>query len=240
MPNGLSPPTPLFSRADLLEGGRRTIAMSAAVIVFGLIFGAAAVTAGLGAVEAIFMSATVFAASAQFTALTLWADPPPIAAIVVAAVLITSRLALFSTSLAADMRGASLPKRLAALTIVSDYPWAASRNADASQSRAALYLGSALCMYSAWVAGTALGAFGADIVPVDLLTAFSFAGPLFLIFVIVPILRQKRDAIIPACIAGATAIALDGVAPASAIVPAAVTASGAVALILLRPRTHGH
>ncbi|EWH03138.1 AzlC family ABC transporter permease [Halomonas sp. BC04] len=59
--------------AGIIVGIRRMAPLCLFVVVFGLAFGVAALSRGLSGLEAMLMSALVFAGASQFAALELWA-----------------------------------------------------------------------------------------------------------------------------------------------------------------------
>ena len=65
------------TREEFRDGVITIAPLELAATPFGFIFGAAAVEAGLTPWEAIVMSLTVFAGSAQFLAVSLWSHPAP-------------------------------------------------------------------------------------------------------------------------------------------------------------------
>jgi 4-azaleucine resistance transporter AzlC len=138
------------------DGARRIAPIGAAAAVFGASFAVLARTADFTAAEAIVMSATTFAGSAQFAAASILGTGGTVAAAVVAASLLNARYAPVSVTVASDFRGGMLRRLLEAQLIV-DESWAMSRRPDGSHDRR-LLIGGGLVLYVCWVGGTGLGA----------------------------------------------------------------------------------
>ena len=100
-----------FTRAGALAGARRTVPLGVSAFAVGAVFGVLARQAGLGLPEALLMSALVFAGSAQFVALGLWATPLPVLAIVLTTLVVNLRHVLMGAALRSWL--ARLPAPLA-------------------------------------------------------------------------------------------------------------------------------
>src|SRR5437868_15442835 len=100
--------------------------LAAVVGVFGISFGVlAAGTSGFGELAALAMSATTFAGSAQFAAITVLAAGGQLLPAVVAAVLLNLRYLPIGISVAPSLRGGWLQRFLQAQLVV-DESWAVS------------------------------------------------------------------------------------------------------------------
>src|SRR4029453_8168670 len=88
-----------FSLAGAQRGARRTLPIGVSVLVYGTVFGGLAAQAGLSPLEAVLMSALVFAGGAQFIALELWQAPLPIVALVLTTLVVNLRFLLMGASL---------------------------------------------------------------------------------------------------------------------------------------------
>src|SRR5215211_4083166 len=113
-----------FTLAGALAGARRCVPIAISGCGIGLVFGTLAGQAGLGAGEAVLMSALVFSGAAQFVVLGLWAVPPPVATIVLATLVVGLRHVLMGAVLAPVF--SKLP-RLKAYGSVFFMLWLASR-----------------------------------------------------------------------------------------------------------------
>src|SRR5262249_13140576 len=138
-------------------GARAAVPLAVAVAAFGVSFGVLARAAGFSRWAAIVMSATTFAGSAQFAAVSVVGAGGVVAA-VAAAALLTARYAPIGLSIAPDLRGGPL-RRLLVAQLVVDESWAIAASGDGHYDRG-LLVGAGLLLYAAWVAGTAVGVVG--------------------------------------------------------------------------------
>ena len=128
----------------------------AAAAAFAASFAVLSPQAGFDAVSAIVMSATTFAGSAQFGAVSVLDTGGGVAAAVAAAVLLNARYAPISVTVADQFEG-SLLRRLLEAQLIVDESWALSRREDGRYDRR-LVIGGGVVLYVCWVGGTALGA----------------------------------------------------------------------------------
>ncbi len=112
--------------------------------------------AGLTQIEAIVMSAIVYAGSAQFSAVAILAQGGGAGAAIVAAALMNSRFLPMGVALAPSLRGGVVKRALQGQTVV-DASWALASRPDGSFDRGLLF-GSSAAQYTTWVTGTAIGA----------------------------------------------------------------------------------
>ncbi|HYM57617.1 MAG TPA: AzlC family ABC transporter permease, partial [Solirubrobacteraceae bacterium] len=124
--------------------------------LLSLSFGVVAQEAGLSALEAIVMSAIVYAGSAQFSAIAILAQGGGVGAAITAAALMNSRFLPMGVALAPSLRGGPLKRALQGQAVV-DASWALAARPDGSFDRMLLF-GSSAIQYVSWVTGTAVGA----------------------------------------------------------------------------------
>jgi branched chain amino acid efflux pump len=125
-----------------------------AVVVFGASFGVLARSAGMGSLAPVVMSATTFAGSAQFAAVSILGAGGGVAAAVAAAVLLNARYGPMGLAAAPAFRGPRA-RRLAEAQLVVDEAWALS--SDRGRFDRHVLIGAGLLLYAAWVSGTAVG-----------------------------------------------------------------------------------
>lgn len=77
--------------ARIRDGVRAVLTLAVAPLLFGAAFGVLALDAGLSTLQALLMSATTFAGSAQFAAASILDDGGGAAAAIVAALLLNAR-----------------------------------------------------------------------------------------------------------------------------------------------------
>lgn len=146
-------------QSDVLAGGRVAIPLALAVFGFGVSFGVVARSAHFGWLAPLVMSATTFAGSAQFAAVSVVGTGGGVAAAIVAASLLNSRYVPIGISLAPAITGRT-PRRLLEAQLVVDESWAVSHLGGGRFSEGRL-VGAGLLLYVGWLAGTVVGLFGA-------------------------------------------------------------------------------
>lgn len=138
----------------------RLFPISLFVVAFGIAFGLAAMQSGLAPLQAILMSATVFAGASQFAALELWGGQVPLLPLMAVVFAINSRHLLMGASLYPMLRDTSPGKRYGLLLLLTDANWAVSAQ-DYQNGRRNLevILGGGLVLWLAWIFGTWLGVY---------------------------------------------------------------------------------
>jgi len=149
-----------LSLASEIRAGLTDIAPPAlAAIPIGLLFGALAVGKGLSPLEAVLMSACVFAGGAQFAAIEQWVHPAPVAALAFGTLLINARHILMGASLAPKTTAFSRAQRFLGFFAMADENWAMSeRRAAATRLTPTYYLAMTVFFYLNWVIWSAFGA----------------------------------------------------------------------------------
>jgi branched chain amino acid efflux pump len=213
----------------LRDGARRAVPIAIAVFPFGVSFGLLARSVGMGRVAPIVMSATTFAGSAQFAVASILDAGGTAAAAILAAVLLNVRYAPISISVG-DLFGGAAPKRLAQSQLIVDESWALAARGGGRFDRD-LLLGAGLLLYPSWVAGTALGVFGAGVLGNPSRLGLDAAFPALFLALLLLQLRGRR-ALAAAVVAAAIALALVPVVPAG--IP--IVAASAACLVGWRPR----
>lgn len=210
-------------------GVKRIAPLTPATTSFGVAYGVLAVTAGMGVLAPIVMSATTFAGSAQFAAASVIRDGGSVVAAVAAAVLLNARYLAISVAIAPAFQGSRL-RRFFESQLIVDESWAVSQIGGGRIERRML-VGAGLVLFPCWVAGTAFGVLGGDVLGDPKRIGLDAAFPaLFLVLLIT--LAVSRRAIFAAAAGGLIALVLLPITPAG--IP--VIAAGAVCLAGLRRR----
>ncbi|MFN7001073.1 AzlC family ABC transporter permease [Elioraea tepidiphila] len=211
--------------AGFRRGARATLPLTVGLVPFGLVVGVLAQAQGLSALEQALMSALVFAGSSQILALELWTDPAPIASATLAALAVNVRFALMGPSLAPWIDALKGVRKWATVSAIVDHAWAlAIAEMRAGRHDALFYLGSAVTLWSAWLATTILGHALGAVVALPRGHPLFFAAPACFIALLVPIWRGRGDAA-PWAIAAAVSLGVGPLLPN----PALAVVSGAVA-----------
>ncbi|EBA15080.1 AzlC family protein [Roseobacter sp. SK209-2-6] len=160
---------------------------------FGLLFGVLAGEAGLNVLEAFTFSTAVFAGSAQFTALQLLQEQTPLLIILISALAVNLRMAMYSASLTPYLGEAPLWQRACAAYLTVDQSYALSivqfENAPEMTiaQRMAYFFGTNGLVAPCWMITTLIGATVGTQVPDS--WGLDFALPLAFLAMIGPMLR---------------------------------------------------
>jgi 4-azaleucine resistance transporter AzlC len=179
-------------------------------LLFGMSFGLLGDKAGLDAVAALVFSATTFAGSAQFAAISVLGAGGSVVAAIAAAVLLNVRYAPMSVAAASAFHGSSR-RRLVEAQLIVDESWALAGREG--RFRREILIGAGLLLYPLWIAGTAAGVVVGDRLgtPEDYGLDGAFAA-LFLGLAL-PTLRTRR-ALSAAVVAAVIVLALLPFVPA--------------------------
>ena len=194
----------------LRDGARRSVPIGIAVIAFGVSFGVLARTAGMGVWAPIVMSATTFAGSAQFAAVSILHTGGSVAAAIAAASLLNARYVPISISVARLFHGPLLGRAFRSQLIV-DESWAVSVRPEGGFDLR-LLLGAGLLLYPCWVAGTAVGVVGGGLLGDPRRLGLDAAFPALFLALLAPQVRGRRP-LVAAALGGAIALVLVPLAP---------------------------
>ncbi len=222
-------------RSELIAGARAELPLLLGVVPFGMIYGVLALKAGLPPGLSQAMSAVVFAGSAQFVTTQLVASGAPLLSIVLTAVIVNLRHALYSASVTPYVQ--HLPSRWKWLLayLLTDEAYAISilhyrknddrppetgrrpsitddndqspMNAGRQNAGHWFFLGSGLALWASWQLSTAAGIFLGAQIPASWSLDFSLA--LTFIALVVPAL-EDRGSRVAALVAGVTAVTATG------------------------------
>lgn len=199
---------------------RAALPLAPSPVLFGLSYGVLADATGFGAAAAVVMSATTFAGSAQFAAVSVLDAGGTVAAAVLAAIFLNARYVAISVTVASIFPGGRLRRLVESQSIV-DESWALAGRRGSFEWP--ILLGSGLLFYALWVgstaAGTVLGGVLEDPNALGLDAAFA---ALFLALA-VPYLKERR-ARQAAALAAAITLVLTPFAPAGVPIIAASVA----------------
>jgi len=203
------------------DGARVVAPLAVAVLGFGISFGLLARSAGMGWLAPIVMSATTFAGSAQFAAVSILGAGGTVAAAVAAAVLLNLRYGPIGVSVAPWLSGPAWWRFLRAQLVV-DESWAVAAEGE-GRFDPRILVGAGLLLYVSWVAGTAIGALGGQALGDPKTLGLDAAFPALFLALLLPQLRNRRT-ILAAVLGGAIALALIPLAPAGVPIIAASAA----------------
>lgn len=171
---------------------------------FGLLFGVLAKEAGLDLTAIYAMSLLIIAGASQFTALAQMQENAPAIFVVLTALAVNLRMAIYSASLAEYLGPAPLWKRAMVAYVLFDNTYAIAlrefqeRPARSVADKVTWFLGCALPVTACWIVMTGLGAWLGKVIP-DWL-ALDFAVPIMFLAIIAPMIRT-----LPQVLAASTA-----------------------------------
>ncbi|ELY71386.1 AzlC family ABC transporter permease [Natrinema versiforme] len=148
-----------FSAAGARDGFVACLPIALGVASYGVVFGVLATQAGLSAAEATLMSATVLAGAAQLIAVELWADPVPVAAVLLTTLLVNLRYVVMGAALRPWFEDLSARAAYGSAFFTADENWALTmRELTDGGRRGAYLLGSGLAIWVCWIGATVVGA----------------------------------------------------------------------------------
>ena len=204
-----APATAVSDRRALLDGARAMLPLLVAVAPLGLVVGVAVAESGAPQLAAWSTSWLVYAGSAQLAAIGLIAQGAPLGAVAGTVAVINVRIALYATAMAPHWRGTSRWWRaLAAYLLVDPSFVVGSQSYAGGRTRRAAhlhFLGGALVLWAGWLLVTAGGATAGAVVPAAL--QLDFAGPLYLVAMVVTAARTTAIRVAAATGAGVAASA---------------------------------
>ncbi len=180
-------------KSAYLRGMRGAFPFLLVVIPFGLLFGVVGTEAGLNLAQVMGFTTLVIAGAAQFTALQLMTDNAPTIVVVVSALAVNLRMAMYAASLAPHLSRAPLWQRGLIAYLNVDQTFALSNqefeaNPDIPlPARVAFFFGTATPILPMWILATFVGAVVGAAIPPEY--ALDFAVPITFIALVAPGLR---------------------------------------------------
>lgn len=177
-----------------LRGTLDSLPFVLVVSPFGLIFGVVGTDAGLNLLEVMSFSILVIAGAAQLTALQLLSENAPTIIVLLSAMAVNLRMAMYSAALVPHFGGLTLRQRALAAYVLFDQPYAlASIEFEAHPNQTqiqklAYYLGAGIPMAFLWYGTTLAGVLLGEAIPAEL--GVDFAVPLTFIAVVAPMLKS--------------------------------------------------
>lgn len=193
--------------SDFVAGVKAVAPVLLGVAPFGMVAGAAAVSAGLSPEAAVGLSVIVFAGAAQLAAVELLGRNAPAAVAVLTALVVNLRMSMYSASLAPYFRKLSRPWRWPLAYLLTDQAFALSVAAFEERegvSRRWFYLGAALPIWLVWQVTTVVGVVAGAGVPDG--WHLGFAVPLVFLAILVPTVTD-RPSLVAAVVGGGVAVA---------------------------------
>jgi len=167
----------------------RSVVVGAAVGAFGVTFGVTAAAAGMPAWMAVLSSIVVFAGASQFAFVAVTASADPFTG-ALSGILLNLRIIAFSLALAPRLGSGRLADRLLDGYLITDESAAMAFEGEAVGTRRRLRVaGASVGLF--WVASTALGAYGGDLLGDVRAYGLDVAFPAAFIALLGPALRTR-------------------------------------------------
>src|SRR5437588_2776936 len=197
--------------SEFLQGCRGVTPILLGVVPFGLIYGVSARGAGIPALAAQAMSFIVFGGSAQFVIAQLVGAGVPGGIIILTAVIINLRHALYSASVAPYLKGLHARWKWLLAYLLTDECYAVTithyHQEDDTGRKHWYFFGAGLTLWATWQASTAAAVLLGTQVPSS--WSLDFTLPLTFIALVVPSLKD-RAGVIAALTAGIIALVAFG------------------------------
>ena len=225
----------VFSRDGFLRGARRAFPLSLSGAPFGLVLGVLAGRAGLTVWELLAMSALVFAGSSQLVAISMWANPVPVVAIVATTLLVNLRHVLMGLTLRPWYEKLPAPLGFGSYFFMTDESWALTTIETRRQTfDAGFLLGAGLIDFVLWIASTTIGRITGAAIPDPSSWGLDFAFVSAFLALLVSLARGRQArTIVPWGTAAVVAVAAHTLLPGNWYVLLGAVA-GALAGVALR------
>jgi len=181
----------------------------AAVFVFGVSYGVLAGDAGIPVWQAVLMSATVFAGSSQFAAVSVLGSGGSAAAAVVAGALLNARYLATGAAAAHVLPGGRLQRFVGAQLVVDESYALAVGAGSAQQPDPRVLIISGTALWIGWVGGSAIGGLLGPVVGDPRSLGLDAAFPALFVALLWPLLDRRSPAV----------AAIAGLAVAAALLP---------------------
>lgn len=186
--------TQIRSTTVFWQGAVAALPFLVVLMPFSLLFGVMATESGLDLAQVMGFSVLVIAGASQFTAVQLMTDQAPAVIVLISALAVNLRMAMYSAALQPHLGEAGLGRRalIAYFLVDQSYALAIARYERAPPltlpQRLAYYFGTMVVTAPAWYALTLAGALLGRTIPEDY--ALDFALPVTFIALIAPALRS--------------------------------------------------
>jgi len=181
------------ARAEFFAGCRAFGPMLMSIVPFGMVCGAAAISAGMTPAQAFAMSWVIFAGSAQIAATQLFADGAPLPVIIATAAVVNLRFMMYSASLGPWFRPLKVRWKVLLAYLITDHAYALSivryMRENEGKNLHWFYFGLASAIWACWQFATIAGILLGSLVPAS--WSLDFIVPLTFIAMVVPLLSDR-------------------------------------------------
>ncbi len=204
------------------EGVRAGLPYAMAGFLLSVSFGVLARKAGFSPAQAIVTSLVVYAGSAQFAALSIFASGGGLAPALAAAAMVNSRFLPMGIALAPSLPGGPLKRAIQGQPVV-DASWVLAGRPDGTFDRPMLFWSSAI-QFVTWQSGTIVGALATDLLGDPQKLGLDAIFPAFFLALLIAELKEGRGWL-TAAVGGAISLALVPFTPVGVPVLAASLAA---------------
>ena len=175
------------------QGVRDAAPFLIVIVPFAVLFGVLATEAGWNVAQVMAMSVLVIAGASQFTALQLISENAPTVMVILTALAVNLRMAMYSASLTPYLGAAPLWQRAIAAYLMVDQSYMLSiakyetEPAMTLSERLRYYFGTMILIGPTWYAASYVGAVVGKAIPPEF--ALDFAVPITFLAMIAPMLR---------------------------------------------------
>ncbi|MFT4716895.1 MAG: 4-azaleucine resistance transporter AzlC [Paracoccaceae bacterium] len=181
-------------KSALFAGFRDCSPFILVAIPFGLLFGVVATEAGLSLTETMVMTSTVFAGAAQFTAISLLIEQAPLFIVILTALAVNLRMAMYSAALVPHLGKTSMRMRVLMSYFMVDQSYAVAVKKFDEVPKMPLefkipyYFGTLVALVPFWVSFSYVGAVAGSAIPPEY--SLDFALPICFIALTAPAMRS--------------------------------------------------
>lgn len=180
-------------RSAFIKGMRDQVPFILGNIPFGLITGAAAVSAGADAWLSMAMSVIMYAGAAQLAAISLMAQHAPGGIVVLTVLVVNLRMMMYSAAIAPYFRHTPRLRKWLFSYLLTDHAFALLTTKFDKQRVPehvdAYYFGVTSAMWCCWQVSVAIGVFAGTLVPTK--WSLDFAIPLVFLSLVLPALQTR-------------------------------------------------
>lgn len=165
-----------FKFSDFKAGVADGWPMFLAYVPIAMLWGTLAAAKGFSPLEALLMSALVYAGASQFVAIEMWVDPLPIVLMVFTIFIINVRHMLYAASLSRHINGIEKKWHPFLMYVLTDEAWALlERKALTQPLTLGYYVGVAVPLWPTWFISSGIGAYIGRKLPDPALIGLDFA-----------------------------------------------------------------
>lgn len=177
-------------KSEFLQGMKMGIPIVVGFIPVAIAFAIMAKEAGMSGLQAVLMSAMVFAGASQIMATGMIAAGASTISMIVATFILNLRHLIMSTCVVNQMEKSNIGLKLLACFGITDETFAVFTS-NSKNFSIWYFFGLALMAYSSWVIGTVLGIVASDILPKIISDSFGIA--LYALFIALLVPNVKRS-----------------------------------------------